>query len=65
MGPVAGFVLGGGEREEEGGDETRIATEESQRQRRAGRLLCSRKAHKTGPAPQEHSTQLGTEIWDL
>jgi len=38
MGPVAGFVLGGGEREEEGGDETRIATEESQRQRE-GRTL--------------------------
>jgi len=38
MGPVAGFVLGGGEREEEGGDETRIATEESQTQRE-GRTL--------------------------
>ena len=32
------LFLGGGEREEEGGDETRIATEESQRQRE-GRTL--------------------------
>ena len=55
MGPVAGFVFWERESEEgKGGDETRIATEESQQRNlkaRAGRLFCYRQPRKK-PSPR-------------
>ena len=55
---VVGFVLGKGEREGKGGDETRVATEESQRQG-AGRLFVARGrgTHKT-PSPRKLTSYL-------